>query len=101
MEKLVDRFRLLAPDNGDDRLAEELIHQAGDWICAYTGREEVPQGLLSAQVRLAVVYFNRMGMEGESRRNEGDVLRVTEAVPDDIRREAARFRLARTVSACG
>ena len=101
MEKLVDRFRLLAPDNGDDRLAEELVHQAGDWICAYTGREEVPQGLLSAQVRLAVVYFNRMGMEGESSRNEGDGRRVTVAVPEDNRTEAARYRLARTVGACG
>ena len=47
-------------------------------------------------LRLAVIFFNRMGMEGESEHTEGDVRRAADDLPEALRREIFSFRLART-----
>ena len=72
---------------------------AADAILAYTGRREVPPALESLQVTLAVMAYNRLGMEGESAHSEGGVSRDAEALPEDVRRQLNPWRLARTVGA--
>ena len=47
----------------DSALLQALLDDAAALIKALTWREQVPDGLKSAQVRLAVILFNRMGMD--------------------------------------
>ena len=92
------RLKRRLPDETDEVLLQELLDEAGDFIRAYTGRSEVPAVLQSAQVHLAAVLYNRLGMEGETRRVEGSVERVTAAVPEEVRRQLNPYRLVRGVS---
>ncbi len=73
-----------------------LLEDAAALICALTWRKEVPAELENAQVRLAVVFYNRMGMEGEKDHQEGDVKRSVTDLPDALRKEIFSFRRACT-----
>ena len=94
---MLRRLMRRLPEATDEALLQDLLDEAGDFIRAYTGRDAVPQPLESAQVRLAAVLYNRLGMEGETRRVEGSIERVAEAVPEDLRRELNPYRLAKGV----
>lgn len=78
---------------------EELLLAAEGMICAYTGREGVPEALQSAQVEIAAMIFARMGMEGETEHDEGSVRRTADSLPEAIRRQLNPYRLARVVEA--
>ena len=66
-------------------LIDELLRQGEALALSYTGRATLPPGLESALVRLAVVLYNRLGMEGEEARREGEVDVRLEALPEDIK----------------
>lgn len=93
LEKLGRRL----PDASDEELLNDLLAQAGAFIRSYTHRDAVPDALEDAQVELAAVLFNRMGMEGESSHSEGGVSRATEGLPEGLRRWLNAWRLAKTV----
>jgi len=89
-------------DDGQDALLGVLLAQAEAEALAVTGRETLPEGLRGAVVDLAVMRYNRRGTEGESRRTEGGVTSVMEALPEDIRRQLRRYTLAEAgVKRCG
>ena len=87
------------PDAKADQkdLLSDLIADAGKALCAFTRRQEVPAELEGAQLQLAAVMFNRMGMEGESTHDEGGVMRRAEAMPEDIACQLRPWRLAKAV----
>ena len=97
-QELLAQLRLRLPDagNGDSDLLLSLLRDAAALIRALTWREAVPPELENAQVRLAVIFFNRMGMEGEREHTEGDVRRAADDLPDALRREIYACRLAKT-----
>ena len=97
-EELLSQVRLRLPDaeKAPDRLLLSLLEDAAAMICALTWRPSVPEGLLQAQARLAVIFFNRMGMEGEAVHIEGDIHRSAADLPDALRREITAYRLAKT-----
>ncbi len=97
-QALLPSLRARLPDaaSAPDALLLSYLADAAALICALTWRDAVPPELESAQVRLAVIFFNRMGMEGEREHAEGDVRRAAEDLPDALRREIFSFRLART-----
>ena len=94
---MLERLRRRLESVQDDALLRELLQDAGEFILAYTGRDEVPAALESAQVRLAVILYDRMGMEGEARRDEGGVTRCVDALPRDIAAMLNPYRLAKAV----
>jgi hypothetical protein len=94
---MLERLRRRLENVRDDALLQELLQDAGAFILAYTGRDEVPAALESAQVRLAVILYDRMGMEGEARRDEGGVTRYVDALPRDIAAMLNPYRLAKAV----
>lgn len=57
----------------DDELADILIESAQNAICDLIGREMFPERLYDVCVELALIAYNRAGMEGESSRSEGGV----------------------------
>ena len=94
---MLAKLKRRLPDAADDALLNDLLAEAGAFICAYTRRATVPEGLEDAQVRVAAILFNRMGMEGERVHGEGGVNRTAEMLPDDLVRWLNGWRLARTV----
>ena len=94
---MLNRLKLRLPDAENDALLNELLTSAGEIICAYTGRIAVPDALECAQVEIAAVLFNRMGMEGEREHTEGSVRRSVDGIPQEIRSQLNPYRLAKAV----
>lgn len=96
---MLNKLRRRIPDAQDEQLLADLISEAADMICAYTLRESVPEKLNGAMLEIAVMLFNRMGMEGESSHGEGSVTRSMDSLPEHLRRQLNPWRLAKAVSA--
>lgn len=94
-EKLV-ALKLRLPDAENIGLLQSLLDEAGAAILAMTGRDEIPDPLHYTQVKLAAIAYNRMGIEGEASHSEGGVSVSVEGLPENIRKEIAPWRLART-----
>lgn len=97
-QELLSLLKLHLPDAGEgqDALLGSLLSDAGALICALTWRQQVPEALQSAQVRLAVLFYTRIGMEGEKEHTEGDVKRTADDLPEGLRREILAYRRALT-----
>ena len=95
---MIEKLKRRIPDAQDEALLQELLDEAGAFIRAYTRREALSPEMQSAQVRVAAVLYNRMGMEGEASHSEGGVSRTAEALPGDLRAWLNSFRLARSVN---
>lgn len=82
----LERFKLLAgiTDDSQDGLISTLLSDAADSVCDYIGREEVPARLVSVQVQLAVMAFNKRGAEGESSRSEGGISQSFDGLPPEL-----------------
>lgn len=93
---MLARLKRRLPDAQDSALLEDLLGEAEAFILAYTRRDEVPEALEDAQVRVAAILYNRMGMEGESAHGEGGVTRTAQALPEDLKRWLNGWRVAKT-----
>ena len=96
---MLDKLRRRIPDAANEELLADLLSAAADMICAYTMRASVPEKLSGAQIEIAVILFNRMGMEGESSHAEGSVSRSAESLPEYLRRQLNPWRAAKAVGA--
>ena len=90
------RERLAARLEGvADAQLDLLLTDAEGMLLACTGRSVLPDALVTAQVQLAAVLYNRRGTEGETAHGEGGVTRTMEGLPEEIRRQIAPYRLAK------
>ena len=82
----LERFKLIAgiTDDSQDGLITALLSDAGDSVCDYIGRDEVPARLVSVQVQLAVIAYNKRGAEGESSRSEGGISQSFDGLPPEL-----------------
>jgi hypothetical protein len=82
----LERFKLLAgiTDDSQDGLITALLSDAEDSVRDYIGREEVPARLISVQVQLAVIAYNKRGAEGESSRSEGGISQSFDGLPPEL-----------------
>lgn len=82
----LERFKLLAgiTDDSQDGLITALLSDAEDSVRDYIGREEVPARLISVQVQLAVIAYNKRGAEGESSRSEGGISQSFGGLPPEL-----------------
>lgn len=82
----LERFKLLAgiTDDTQDGLITALLSDAEDSVRDYIGREEVPARLISVQVQLAVIAYNKRGAEGESSRSEGGISQSFDGLPPEL-----------------
>ena len=93
---MLAKLKRRLPDAADDALLNDLLEQAGAFIRAYTRRNEIPEGLEDAQIHIAAILFNRMGMEGEISHNEGGVSRTAEMLPEVVKEWLNPWRVAKT-----
>ena len=94
---MLAKLKRRLPDADNIALLRDLLEEAGAFICAYTRRDSVPAALEDAQVRIAAMLYNRMGMEGEISHSEGGVSRTAEMLPEDVKRWLNGWRVAKTV----
>lgn len=82
----LERFKLLTgiTDDSQNGLITALLSDAGDSVCDYIGRDEVPARLVSVQVQLAVMAYNKRGAEGESSRSEGGISQSFDGLPPEM-----------------
>ena len=85
------------PGAKDEELLEDLISDAAAMICAYTMRQSVPAQLEGVQLEIAVLLYNRMGLEGENVHDEGSIRRSVDSLPEYVRRQINPWRLAKAV----
>lgn len=97
MIDLLPRLRIRIRDEVDDDVLLELLSDAESLVLGYLNRDTIPEACESAVLRTAVALYNRMGMEGESNHHEGGVVIIAEAMPGDVAKMLAPYRLARTV----
>ena len=82
--------------NISETLINSLLDEAKAQILSLTGREDFPPQLDYTQIKLAVIAYNRLGIEGQSAYSEGGVSLSVDSIPEAIRAEIAPYRLART-----
>ena len=94
-------FLLLSdPNPPSAETAAVYLEQADTLIRGYLALDALPTGpsMDNARAMLALVLYNRRGVEGELKRAEGDVVSWFEALPEIIRLQLRPFRNARAVS---
>ncbi len=79
----------------DSDLLQDMLDDAEAYILAYTGQPTLPDGLLSAQLRIAAARYNALGLEGQSAHSEGGVSVSVDQLPPDLQAELNRYRLAK------
>ena len=86
------KIRLGVSDNTRDGLLSLLLSEAQDAILDIIGREELPARLISVQVELDVIAYNKQGAEGESARSEGGISRsFIDGLPDDLKQRLKNY----------
>lgn len=68
-------FLLFLPEGTavSDEKTDAFLLRAENTIKDITGRNSVPEQLYDVQAEVALIYFNRSGTEGETRRSEGEI----------------------------
>lgn len=79
----------------DEDLAQVMLDQAEDYILTETNRTVLPSKLRGEQVNIALVSYNRLGMEGEASRSEGGISISVNDIPEHTRNVISLYRLAR------
>ena len=84
----------LAIDNNE--LVTDLIKEAVAQVLDYTGQKKLVGNMDIYVKKLAVINYNRMGIEGETQRTEGGVTNYLEVgIPKDIRLGLNHYRIAK------
>ena len=83
-------------NNSDEALMIDLIEEAVALVLDYTGQKKLVGNLTIYVKRLAIVNYNRLGLEGETQRVEGGVTNYLETgIPKDIRQGLNQYRIAK------
>lgn len=82
----------------DTELLEQLLEDAEAEILDYCNRDVLLPRMLGLQRELAIVYYNRLGSEGESSRSEGGVsVSYSTDIPENIKRRLSSYRRLKAV----
>ena len=96
LEKL--KIRLGISDNGEDDLLNMLLEDAEGEILDFCNRDILPDKAQVLQRELAIIYYNRMGSEGEASRSEGGVsVSYSTEIPENIKSRLLAFRRLKLV----
>lgn len=96
LEKL--KIRLEIKDTTQDELFNMVLEDAETEILDYCNRDVLLPRMLGLQRELAIVYYNRLGSEGESYRSEGGVsVSYSTDIPENIKRRLNSYRRLKAV----
>ena len=96
LEKL--KIRLEIKDTTQDELFNMVLEDAETEILDYCNRDVLLPRMLGLQRELAIVYYNRLGSEGESSRSEGGVsVSYNTDIPENIKKRLNSYRRLKAV----
>lgn len=96
LEKL--KIRLEIKDTTQDELFNMVLEDAETEILDYCNRDVLLPRMLGLQRELAIVYYNRLGSEGESSRSEGGVsVSYSTDIPENIKKRLNSYRRLKAV----
>lgn len=81
----------------DDKLLIQLLEDAENDILDYTNRNVLLPRMEPLQRELAIIYYNRLGSEGEASRSEGGIS-VSYEMPQSIKDRLKSYRRLKAVS---
>lgn len=80
----------------DHDLVTDLVEEAIAQVLDYTNQPNLVGNLDVYVKRLAIINYNRLGLEGETQRVEGGVTNYLETgIPKDLRQGLNRYRIAK------
>jgi hypothetical protein len=80
------------PHEYERETVEVCLSMAQDAVLDYIGRDTLPKGAESIVIKLAVIYYNRLGNEGENSRSEGGISQsFSNDIPADILRQLRNY----------
>lgn len=87
------KLKLGITDNSQDDLLNLYLEDAKDTILELTHLDELPESLLSTQIELAIVLYNKAGIEGQTSHSEGGISRsFEEGIPESIMKKIRASR---------
>lgn len=92
----LEKLKLRLPDV-DDKLLMQLLEDAENDILDYTNRNVLLPRMEPLQRELSIIYYNRLGSEGESSRSEGGIS-VSYEMPEHIKDRLKTYRRLKAVS---
>lgn len=96
LEKL--KIRLGIRNTDEDDLLMMLLDDAEGEILDYCNRDVLLPKMESLQRELAIIYYNRMGSEGESSRSEGGVsVSYSTVIPESLKGRLRSYRRLKAV----
>lgn len=96
LEKL--KIRLGIKDTKQDELLNILLEEAEFEILDFCNRDTLPEKAQGLQRELAIIYYNRLGSEGETSRSEGGLsVSYSTEIPENIKNRLIAFRRLKLV----
>ncbi len=89
-----EAMRILLPsdDKTSDFRLGLLLEQAENTLLDYIGRDTLPKRLNDMVVQLAVIMFNRLGNEGEEKREEGGIsVSFSSLITEDMKQRLKNY----------
>ena len=83
-------------ENVNNALLPELVKESIALVLDYTGQKKLVGSMDIYVKKLAVINYNRLGIEGETQRSEGGITNYLETgIPKDIRQGLNSYRIAK------
>jgi len=95
LEKLKIMLGITGSDQ--DEALSLLLEDVNNDLLTWTNRTELPPALEPIQRQIAVIRYNRQGVEGQTSHSEGGVSRSFEDLPESIRAAINQYRLLKVV----
>jgi len=93
----IDKLKSRLPET-DKKLLNQLLEDAESEILDFCNRDVLLDKMEGLQRELAIIYYNRMGSEGESSRSEGGVsVSYSTEIPENIKARLISYRRLKAV----
>lgn len=92
----LEKLKMRLPDVNDNLLTQ-LLEDAENDILDYTNRNILLPRMEPLQRELSIIYYNRLGSEGEASRSEGGIS-VSYEIPQSIKDRLKAYRRLKVVS---
>ncbi|REK69338.1 phage head-tail connector protein [Paenibacillus paeoniae] len=97
LNKLKLMLDIAADDASEDTGLTLLLDDAESDILIWTNRRVLPSALESAQRQVAVIRYNKQGVEGQTSHSEGGISRSFDDLPTGLQNVILGQRLAKLV----
>ncbi len=88
----IEKLKLMPGISGSNEMLELVLESAEDDFMQYCGLQEVPESAKSLIRDMAVIRYNRIGVEGLSSQSWGASQSFIDGYPADIRARLNRYR---------